>query len=216
MKRWSRRATACTSARESCTTSSITRLTWSTWKSSDPPTSPPSKQRRPGRYPTPRRGSDGVTTAVLGRGSGSEFHVQLVDLFGLELRRSGPLDHFGHRQDVRSIRRAFLVDLHIVGHETRDYRGVHRVGDRALAEKKGAAVGRKAIAPDGRDTLDISLSSHPNLVARKDPLQIHRQRRPEVGESRMHVAADRAAMRPCRAIRWQQAALRLHLVQIFG
>ena len=49
---------------------------------------------------------------------------------GSSLRRGDPLDHLGHRQDVRAIGRALAVELHVVGDEARDHRRVHRVGHR--------------------------------------------------------------------------------------
>src|SRR6202049_3797485 len=77
-----------------------------------------------------------VMTATTERGTGSELHVQLVDFLGLELGRRGPFDHRRHGQDMRAVGSAFLVDLHVVGHETRDDRRVHRVGHPTLAEQE--------------------------------------------------------------------------------
>ena len=74
----------------------------------------------------------------------------------------------------------------------------------------------EAFAPDRSDAVDVGLRAGPDLEAGMMRLQVHRQRRAQVGEAGMHLAADRAAMRARGERLRQQAGLGQDLVQIFG
>ena len=54
---------------------------------------------------------------------------------------------------------------------------------------------RQAFAPDAHDAVDVGLRAGPDLEAGMMRLEVHRQRRAQIGEAGMHLAADRAAMR---------------------
>ena len=168
------------------------------------------------------RGARAVALEVLSRArsaqrAGSELHVEFFDLLGFLLRGGDPLLHLGHRHDGLAIGGAGRVELDVVGEEARDHRRVHRVGHAALlAEQVRAAIGGQAVAPDLDDAFDVGLRARPDLVARESALQVHRQRRAQVGKAGVHLAADRAAMRARRAVGRQQAGLRADLVQVLG
>ena len=130
--------------------------------------------------------------------------------------RGDPLDHLRHRHDLLAVGGAAPVELDVVGDEARHHRRVHRVGHAALAEQIRPAVRAEAFAPDRSDALDVALRARPDLVARECALEVHRQRRAKAGEARMHLAADRAAMRARRRVGGQQPGLRLDLVQVLG
>ena len=95
-------------------------------------------------------------------------------------------------------RRALLVELHVVGHEARDHRRVHRVGHRALAEQIRPAVVREASRQIAvMRSMSPCARAH-TLWPGKRALEVHRQRGAQAGEARVHLAADRAAVRARR------------------
>ena len=118
---------------------------------------------------------------------------------------------------VLHIEQAGPVELHVVGAEARDDRGVHRIGHAALrAEQARPAVALEALAPDRRDALDVRERAGPHLVAREIALQVHRQGRAQAGEAGMHLAADGPAVGARRAVRGQQAAVGHHLGEVLA
>ena len=119
----------------------------------------------------------------------------------------------GQRHDGAAVGGALASSLHVVGagNACTPARTWRRpcVG---CAEQVGPAVGREALAPDGHDAVDVGLRAGPDLEARMVGLEVHRQRRAQIGEARMHLAADRAAMGAGGAIGRQQAGLGVDLV----
>lgn len=101
--------------------------------------------------------------------------------------------------------------------KARDDRRIHRVGHAAPStEQKRTNVGLEALGPDFDDAIDVGLGAGPHLVPGKAGLQVHRQRRAQVRESRIHLAADRSAMRAGNAVIRHQSGVRLDLVQVLG
>ncbi len=155
----------------------------------------------PGAVPTPgnckrRRGLAEQALAARGRTASSELDVQLFHLVRLGLGAGHPFLHRRQRHDRLAIGGAFAVELDVVGEEARHHRREHGVRHAGLcAEQKRAAVGRQAFAPDRHDAVDVGLRAGPDLEAGMMRLQVHRQRRAQVGKAGMHLAADRAAMR---------------------
>ena len=78
------------------------------------------------------------------------------------------------------------------------------------------AIGLQAFAPDRLDPLDVGPRAGEDLEGLVPRLEVHRQRRAQIVEARMHLARHRPAMRPHRAVGRQQPGLRRDLVQIFG
>ena len=102
------------------------------------------------------------------------------------------------------------VELDVVGEEARDHRRVHRVGHRRAACRTGTARRRSRGTRVQISTMRSmsGCAPRPDLVARVVRLQVHRQRRAQVGEARVHLAADRAAVRARDAVGRQQPAPR--------
>src|SRR5437762_11607118 len=77
-------------------------------------------------------------------------------------------------------------------------------------------VRREALTPDHRNTVDIGLRSGPDLEAGMPRFEVHRQCGPQIGEPRMHFAANRAAARAGRPFLRQQSCLWSYFIEIFA
>ncbi len=108
------------------------------------------------------------------------------------------------------------IERHVVGEEPRAHRRIHRIRHGQTAEQERPAGRRQAIAPDGEDALDIGLRARPHLELRVEGLEVHRQRRAQVVEARVHLAADGPAPGPLCGIGRQQSGLREGLGQVLG
>ena len=114
--------------------------------------------------------------------------------------------------------RALLVELHVVGQETR--RPPARTSRRpcCAACRTGTARHRWR-GTRARSSAMRSMSAWARaqiLCPGNVALEVHRQRRAQAGEARVHLAADRAAMRARHAVGRQQAGVGLDLVQVLG
>ena len=138
------------------------------------------------------------------------------NLVGLDQCRFAPGDHVGQRHDALAIGAAVAVELDVIGVKAGRHRRIHRVGHRQCAEQIRPAMLGKAFAPDRRDPVDIGLRPRPYLEAGVPRLEVHRQCRAQIGEPRMHLAADRAAAGAGGALGRQQSGFRVQLVQIFA
>ncbi len=146
-----------------------------------------------------------------------ELDVQLHHLVGLGLGGRDPFLHRRHRHDRLAIGGAVGIELHVIGEEARHHRREHGVGHaRARPEQIRAAVRVEAFAPDEVDAVDVGLRAGPDLEAGMVRLQVHRQRRAQIGKAGMHLAGDRAAMRARGQRLRQQAGVGQDLVEIFG
>ena len=128
---------------------------------------------------------------ALGRQAGLELDVELFELVGLGLRapRSIPSSR-GSAMIGLAIGGAVGVELDVVGEEARAHRrDTSRRPCRALRRTGTARRSREALAPDRDDAVDVGLRAGPDLEAGIVRLEVHRQRRAQIGEAGMHLAA---------------------------
>src|SRR5436305_1558705 len=82
-----------------------------------------------------------------------------------------------------------------------------RVAHGQRPEQIGTMVSRETLVPDRCDAVDVCLRPGPYFEAGAVSFEVHRQRRPQIGEPRMHFPADRAAAGAGGAFRRQQPCL---------
>ena len=70
--------------------------------------------------------------------------------------------------------------------------------------------------PNGRDPVDVGARARPRFKAGEVRLDVHRQGGTQITETRMHLAADRAAMRALRLFGREQAGVRPDFMEVFG
>src|SRR5205807_2069331 len=85
-----------------------------------------------------------------------------------------------------------------------------------LAEEVRAVRSSQRFAPDRRHPIDVGLCTRSYLEARIVGFEVHRQRRAQVAEARMHLAGDRAAAGARRSARRHQLGLGAELIEVFG
>ncbi len=92
-------------------------------------------------------------------------------------------------------------------------------GERDRAGLSALEVGRLEavhVLADRADAFDIRPGAGEDLERLVAGLEVHRQRRAQVVEARMHFAGNGAAMRARHAIRWQQPGVRQGFSEILG
>ena len=65
-----------------------------------------------------------------------------------------------------------------------------------------------AVFPDRNDAIDVGLGAGPDPESRVVRVEVHRQRRAQIAEARMHFAGNRPAMRANDRIDGEHARLR--------
>jgi uncharacterized protein (TIGR02996 family) len=154
--------------------------------------------RRPRRRRRPRAARRSLPDVLDG--------VVLRHRPALRLRRRDPLRHRRvrpHRLRVVGLR---SVQRDPVRTEPHDDRRVHAVRDRPPPEQVLTRRRvRPRVAPDRAHAIDVrrDLRRDPTRRRRAAP-DVHRHRRPQRREPRVHLGGDRARLRPVRRVAWPQ------------
>src|SRR6266478_6695675 len=146
----------------------------------------------------------------------SELDVEFFQFVGLGFGAGNPFLHERQCHDGLAIGGALRIELYVVGEKAGDHGRVHRVSHARLLPEQIRPMGvGETFTPDADDTIDIGLGARPNLEAGIMGFEVHRQRRAQIAEPRMHFTRDRTTAGARCTIERHVLGAGIELVEIF-